>query len=67
MSKWATPHFARVSPLVDLKKRLFSNKHMEVIANDGTNKGASEKKLCSHIEETPFFIPAIFRNSPKVG
>ena len=57
VSKWANPHFAWVSPLVNSKKRLFSNKHKKVIANNGTNKGASEMKLCSHVGETPFFIP----------
>ena len=41
-----THNFAWVSPLVNFKKRLFSNKHMEVISNNGTNKGASKTKLC---------------------
>ena len=62
--KWANPHFAWVSPLVNFKKRLFSNKHKEVIDNHGTNKAASETKLCSHVEETPFFIP-MFSGFPK--
>ena len=48
-SKWANLHFAWVSSLLNFKKRLFSNKHMEVIANNGTNKGASETKLRSHV------------------
>ena len=60
MSKWANPHFAWFSPLVNFKKRIFSNKHKEVIANNGTNKGASETKLCSHVGGTPLFIPMLF-------
>ena len=38
VSKWANPSFVLVSPLVDFKSRPFSNKHKEVIANNGTNK-----------------------------
>ena len=68
MSKWANPHFVLVSPHVNFKKRLFSNKHKEVVANNGTNKGASETKLCSHVGETPFFIPMLVSGFPqKVG
>ena len=49
-------------------KRLFSNKHKEVVANKGRNKGASETKLCSHVEETSFFMPILFCGFPqKVG
>ena len=36
VSKWANPHFAWVSPLENFKKRLFFNKHKEVIAKNGT-------------------------------
>ena len=54
MSKRPKPQFAWVSPLVNFKKRLFSNKHKEVIANNGTNKGATEAKLGSHVGATPF-------------
>ena len=36
VSKLANPHFAWVSPLVNFKKRLFSNKDKKVIANNGT-------------------------------
>ena len=59
-SKWANPHFAWVSPLVNFKKSLFSNKYKEVIANNGTNKGTSETKLCSHVADPP---PPFFRTS----
>ena len=65
MSKRANPHFAWVSPLVNFKKRLFSNKHKEVIANKGTNKGASETKLCSHVGEIPFSYLCCFPDLPK--
>ena len=68
MSKWANPHFAWVSTLVDFKKRLFSDKHKEVIANNGKNKGTSEKKFCSRVGETPFFISMLIsRLTQKVG
>ena len=54
-----------VSPLMNFKKRLFSNELKEVIANNGTNKGASETKLCSNVGEAHFFIPMFFsRISP---
>ena len=59
------PHFAWVSPLVIFKKKLFSNKHKKVNANNGTNKGASEAQLCSHVGETPFFIPMLFSRFPQ--
>ena len=63
-----THHFLWVSPLVNFKKRLFSNKHKEVISNNKINEGASETKLCSHVGETPFFIPMLFSKfPPKVG
>ena len=52
---------------MNFKKRLFSNRHKEVIVNNGTNKGASETKLCLHVGET-FFIPILFSGfPPKVG
>ena len=63
MSKWANPHFAWVSLLVNFNKRLFSNKNKEVIANinnNEINKCASETKLCSYVGEIPFFIPMLF-------
>ena len=77
VSKWANPHFALVSPLVNFKKRLFLNKHEEYIGNNRTNKheeymgnnrtntGASETKLCSHVEETPFFLPMLYSVFPQ--
>ena len=66
MSKWANPHFAWVSPLVNFKKRLFSYEHKEVIANNGTNKGASETKLCSHVGgKPPFSYLYCFPDFPK--
>ena len=68
VSKWANPYFAWISPFVNFKKRLFSNKHKEVIANNGSNKGAIETKLCSRVGETPFFIPMLFYGfAQKVG
>ena len=70
MSKWANLYFAWVSPLLNFKKRLFSYKHKEVITNNGTNKGASETKLRSHVGKCPFFIPRLYvvlQKSPKSG
>ena len=53
---------------MNIKKRLFSNKHKEVIANNGTNKGASETTLCSHVGENFFYIPMLFTGfHQKVG
>ena len=60
-----THHFAWVSPLVNFKERLFSNKHKEVISNNRTNIGTSERKLCSHVGETLFFIPMLFSRFPQ--
>ena len=64
MSKWANPHFAWISPLVNFKKRLFSNRHKEVKANNGKNKGASETKLCSNIGEPNFPYLCCFPDFP---
>ena len=53
---------------MNFQKMLFSNKHKEVIVYNGTNKGASEMKLCSHVKEIPFLIPMLFSGfSQKVG
>ena len=65
MSKWAIPHFACVSPLVNLKERFCFFKKKEVVANNGTNKGATETKVCSHVGETPFFIYVVFMDFAK--
>ena len=46
--------------VLNFKKRLFCNKRKEVTTNNGTNKGASETKHCSHVAETSFFIPILF-------
>ena len=67
MSKWANQHFAWVSPLLNFKKRLFSYKHKEVIANNGTNKGASKTKLLTCREVPLFHTYVVFRKSPKSG
>ena len=68
VSKWANLHFAWVSTLLNFKKRLFSYKRKEVIANNGTNNGASETKLRSHVGKSPLFHTyVIFRKSPKSG
>ena len=63
--KWANPHFAWVSPLVNIKKRLFSNKHKEVIANNGKNKGASEIKFCSYVGKTLFLTPMLLSDQSE--
>ena len=65
VSKWPNPLFAWVSPHVNFKKSLFSYKHKEVIANNGTNKGASETIPCSHIGEPHFFVPVLFSDFHK--
>ena len=68
MSKCANSRFAWVSPLANFKKSLFSNKHKEVIANNGTNKGASETKLFSHVGVNSLFHTyVVFQISPKSG
>ena len=53
-------HFAWVSPLVNFKKKQCSNKHKEVISNNGTNKGTSETKIYLHVGKPPSFIPMFF-------
>ena len=43
--------------LAHLQEEAVFFKHEEVIANNGTNKGASETKLHAHVGKSPFFIP----------
>ena len=52
---------------MNFKKRLFSYKHKKVIANNGTNKGATETKLVSHVGATLFIYLCCFPDFLKKG
>ena len=49
---------------MNFKKRLCFNKGKEVIANNVTNNGASETKVCSHVGEPLFSYLCFFLDFP---
>ena len=60
-----THHFAWVSPVVVFKNRLFSNKHREVISNDGSIKVPLKRNFTHMLGKPPFTQVCCYPDFPQ--